>query len=148
MLVTLVSCIRDGKSITTLSLSNTTTHKVTLIPYYNGVVDSSRYKSLLPYDQILIENNFQKGKTKIPVIFWDYFKQLDSLTVIWDDTFNMTHMLSDTFHSSTNFIQFAENRNIGLSASYIQSIKSESKISIEWSVIYNFTEQDYLDATQ
>jgi hypothetical protein len=136
----------EKQSTSKVSIFNSTLHKVTLAPYINGIVDSSKYKILQPNESFSVETNYQRGKTKIPVVFWNYFKNLDSLVVIWDETYHMTHMLSDTFYSSNNFIQFAENRNIGLSTSYVNSIKSESKHSIEWSVINTLTEQDYLDA--
>lgn len=141
-----IGCIKDKRSITDVIISNATIHKVTLVPYLNGFVDSSKYKILQAKSSISIENNFQKGKTKIPVVFWDYFKNLDSLVVIWDDIYSMTHMLSDTFTSSNNHLQGYESRNIGLSTSYVNSVKTESKHSIEWAVINTLAEQDYLDA--
>lgn len=132
-------CIKDEKSTTNVSIVNATQHKVVLIPYTNGFIDSSKYKVLQSNEILSIETNNQKGKTKIPVVFWNYFKNLDSLVVIWDDIYRMTHMLSDTFTSSSNHLQGYESRNIGLSTSYVNSVKSESKHSIEWAVINTLT---------
>lgn len=136
----------EKQSTSQVSIFNSTVHNVTLTPYINGIVDSSKFKILQPNETFSVETSYQRGKTKIPVVFWNYFKNLDSLVVGWDETYYMTHMLSDTFYSSNNFIQFAENRNIGLATSYVNSVKSESKHSIEWAVINTLTEQDYLDA--
>mgnify|MGYP003617035450 CR=1 FL=1 len=140
------SCIRDGNTSNNVNIENNTNHIIKLIPYKNGVVDSLKIKAIPNYSSIQIERNNQRGKTEVPVVFWDYFKNLDSIVIIWDNTYSVTHMLSDTFFSAKKYIQFDEIRNIGLNSSYTNTSSNESKIGITWHVNYTFTEQDYLDA--
>lgn len=137
------SCIKDGKTNTFININNSTNHFVKLIPFRNGSVDSSKIRDIPSNASIEIENRFLKGKTKQPVVLWDYFENLDSIIVFWDNIYPVTHMLSDTFYSTNKYIQFNDNRNIGLSDSYSTTSSEETKISINWQVTYSFTEQDY-----
>lgn len=137
------SCVKDGKTTSQVILSNPTTHNISLYPYQNGFIDSPNIKTIIQGEEVIIEDNFQKGKTNSPLVFWDYFKPYDSLVVIWDGVYPITHFLSDTFLSSNKFIQFGASRNIGYDASYVVSSNNETKISIEWITKYVFSEQDF-----
>jgi len=111
-----------------------------------GIEDTSKLIHLASNTENQIELNRTRGKSTAPLVFFDYFKNVDSVIITWDNLYPVTHMISDNFISSNKNIAVLAQRNIGYRKSYSESVLSENKQSISWNVVYNFNEQDYLDA--
>lgn len=138
----LTGCLEED-TLTEVYLQNNSSHEVLLRPYQSGAIDNARIVSLQPGNKFRIENTYQRGKTKVPIYFFDYFRGIDSIQVIWDNTYSVTHMISDSFTSVVKYIAFGNVRNLGNGIAYPSEIRHESKRSITWELNYSFTEQDY-----
>lgn len=146
LIICFSSCVTDGNTVTTVTLNNRTPYTIKLFPYKGHNLDTNKVKIINPQSSLKIESLSELGKSKKPIYFFDYFRNIDSIQVIWNDSFLVTHMISDTFYSNNKFIQFSilgQNRNLGSGSNYLENKVKESKHSITWDVVYTFSEADY-----
>jgi len=139
----LCSCEKEDTTYSNVLVENLTQHHINIIPYTNGMIDSNRIFSLSYAQEKSIESHTDMGISSGPIYFGDYFYGVDSIIVIWDNTYPVTHMISDSFISNNKYIPAFHNRNIGYLGKYeIRKVK-ESKHNIIWTATYSFTEADY-----
>lgn len=142
----LQACTKEGSSISYIWVRNNTNHTVEIRAFGGGAVHSNKSFKLTGNGQYQIDYNSSRGKSSFPIVLSEYFRSVDSVQIIWDNTYIMTHMIADSFTSNGKYISFFDDKNIGKVSKYQQTKVSESKHSIEWSLFYNLTEQDYLEA--
>lgn len=140
--------VKEEVSSTSVILFNNTEHQISITSFRNGVANNSSLIHLPNYGNYTIESGSSLGKTKGPVYFFDYFQNVDSVVVMWDNTYPITHMISDSFISTDKYIPFGNSRNLGNGNAYTNELTEETKYTIAWTVKYTFTEQDYLDAKE
>ncbi len=136
-------CIVEESSISNILVENLTTHSVLITPYKAGAIDSTKLFSLSPGQNKSIGSDEGMGKTIGPVYFGDYFRNLDSIVVLWDNTYRVTHMISDSFVSTGKYISILNERNIAKLSKYKSAKVKETKHFVEWTATYSFTEADY-----
>jgi len=140
------SCITEKQTFSTQKLYNSTNHTIIIIPFFNGVEIGSKKKMLPPNSVIELEYRFTRGINNVPAIFFDYFKNVDSLHVMFDNQYQITHLLLSTFTSGLKNYASSSTRNLGNVYSYAKEKTEDKKNSRTWEVKYIFTNQDYLDA--
>lgn len=146
ILGTYSSCNKEKQTFTDLNLQNTTTHKIELIPYKNGVEYNVGKITLNASTELKVTTYFSRGISNIPIVFPDYLDATDSIHVIFDATYSITHYLKAPIKFSSKFYSPSSSRNLGNINNYQQTILSDSKNTRNWLLKYVFTEQDYLDA--
>lgn len=146
-LVLIVSCIKDYNSSTKSYIDNKTSHNITIAPYYNGYIDSSLFRIILPFENKLVYEKNPRGKTLSP----DYatiLQPYDSVVVTFDGIYKTTHLKFNSEIMCTDCIVFNSNRSISNNDNYIKTITEETKHYQIGYFTYTFSEQDYIDAAK
>src|SRR5690606_25669046 len=126
-----------------VNICNSTKYEIKLLPYQYGIIDSSKIKNIQTESCNEIEYLTQRGKAKIPIYFFDYFRNVDSIIVIWNNQYEVVHMINDSFISGNKYIAFLDEKNLGNGKAYQKIKLKETKHTIVWDVVYTFTEEDY-----
>lgn len=149
-LLTLVffsSCVKDYKSTTATFIKNTTSHKIEIIPYTNGVVNNEYYKLIEAYQDLEVYSGNVYGKTLEPD-FGTLLQPNDSIVIKFDDSVKITHLKFNSTIQTGHYILYDSNRSISNPSNYVKTIEKETKHYLRGNFRYTFTEQDYLDAKQ
>lgn len=140
----LTSCQKDGISRTILYWKNDTEYGISFVPFQNGIVDSIRLKNLLPHAKAEIQSNTSRGKATSPSYVAEYFKDLDSVWVVWEKTYKVTHMLSGDYSSSGKYISFFDTaKNIGYIREYEKNLRHDGKHSTIYELTRHFKQEDF-----
>lgn len=141
----LISCGKEEVTFSSLNIYNETKYKITIIPYFNGVIKSNNIINLSPFENKELESLTQKGLSDRPIIFYDHLKLVDSFIVKYDDTIYKIHNGLDSFILNKKVYNLQSNRNL-FSNSYSTRKTENTKTRRKWEISYSFTEQDYIDA--
>lgn len=140
------SCMKERQTFSYQKIYNSTNHTIMIIPFSNGVEKEESKKLLGPNSVIELEYRMVRGINNTPSILFDYFRNVDSLHVIFDNQYQVTHLLLGTSTSTRRNYTLGSNRNLGNRDSYILEKKEDNKYSRTWELQYQVTEQDYLYA--
>ena len=139
-------CIKEDITIYYAYVKNKSTHQIQINPYSSGTVVSANVISLIPNQEIKIsDDGFVRGIAPNSGFGSKYFAGVDSLVVVFDNLYPITHYANTPVSLASKYYLFTSTRNIGNKYSYIL-IGEDSKHQRKNSYYYDFTEQDYLDA--
>lgn len=142
LLLLFSSCVEPYSS-TTVIITNPTSHDLKMVPYSLGIVVSDKITILKTGESIEIEQIVSRGKTREPLYFDPWFKSLDSIQIIWDDDYMVTHLMDYyEIDDSTKIVTGYNIRNIARTQDY-ERVKSERRNAVNWQLKYTFTESDY-----
>jgi len=144
ILILMTSCIKEERALSELVYVNHSTKKIELKIYRDAIIIDSFFIS--PNSQNIKESHYARGKSKKGIIFYAFLRNSDSTTIIFNDSFKITH-LYDSITINSKRIGYFSNRSI-YGNNYVESIFEEKKHFIHHKVTFTFTEQDYLDAKQ
>lgn len=140
-------CIKEKVTHYTASLKNNTSSKILILPYKNGVVNSSDSIVLFSNSVKEIANGFFRGDVNTPSFSSSYFGGInDSILIVFDNTYYVTHYFNNPTNLSKNYYLSSSLRNVANPKSYqFERLKGKND---DYTNVhqYNFTEQDYLDA--
>jgi len=140
----MTSCIKEERALSELVYVNHSTKKIELKIYRDAIIVDSFFIS--PNSQNIKESHYARGKYEKATIFYEFLRNSDSTTIIFNDSFKITH-LYDSITINSKRIGYFSNRSI-YGNNYVESIFEEKKHFIHHKVTFTFTEQDYLDAKQ
>lgn len=142
------ACKKESSTRFEAYLINKSGHSIEIKPYFNGFVSTVNIMRLQQNDTLQIADGFYRGISSdssagfIP----KYFAGADSLIVVFDNTYSITHYINTPSLLNSKYYLFTSQRNIGNPRSYQMIIKSSSSTFRENEFWYTFTQQDYLDA--
>jgi hypothetical protein len=146
-LLVFCSCQKEQVTNYISFLKNKTNHSIKILFFKNGIVNSSDTLKLFLNQEIKIADGFFRGLVTSPRFQSNYFGgSNDSVVVIFDNLYSITHYASTPQFLSNKFYLNTSQRNIYNPNSYIFESVLESKNSRFNTHLYEFTEQDYLDA--
>ncbi len=145
-LVVQIGCTKEKSTNTYLYIQNSTQHKIQVIPFKNGIEYTQGKFSLTSQQKLTIGVYSTRGISNIPLAFPEYMNGTDSIRVIYDSTYTITHYLITPVSYNSKFLLRSSNRNIGNIGNYINTITIDKKYQRSWDMIFTSTEQDYLDA--
>lgn len=147
MVTTLVCCTKEKETITSLIIHNNSSKNIEIMPYRNGGIYTPGRLSIPSGSGHSFPSHASRGISKVPVVFPSYLDMTDSIVVVFDGTYRITHLLHDstTTYPIKHYLKTSV-RNLGNLDSYISVITSDKKHKRFFEVKYTFTQQDYLDA--
>jgi hypothetical protein len=143
--ILLFACSKEKTGHTKTIYKNSTSHKIKIIPYIGSSIDNSNVKTLLQQSETTVYEANVRGKTIDPS-FGLLLQPYDSVVVSFDDTVSIPHIKFNLPYTGTHRILFSSPRSISNEANYLKVITNETKHSLTGYYIYEFIEQDYLDA--
>jgi hypothetical protein len=142
----LLSCSKEKSTQYIATLTNTTTHKITILFYKGGIVfptDTIKLFTNQPYE---IANGFDRGRSSTPGFSSKYFGgPNDSIVVVFDNIYKVSHYADAPVNLARKYYLFSSLRNIGNPKSYRFELTEEKNGNVK-KHFYDFIEQDYLDA--
>lgn len=142
----LSGCTKEEMTLYKAYLKNTTLHKIEVKPYFGGVVPSDKIITLLANETKEIANGFDRGIVGNAGFNSQNLSGSDSLIVVYDNLYSITHYLNNPASMSLKHYLFSSNRNLYNKENYVYSYQDLSRYKRESTYIYSFIEQDYLDA--
>ena len=139
-------CSKERMTLYYANLKNTTSHKIEIRPYFNGIVPSEKIIVLLPNDIKQIAEGTMRGISGYGFISGYFGGPNDSVIIVFDNTFLITHYFNTPTSLNSKHYLFSSKRNIGNPESYKIISTDISKYKRENRHTYEFKEQDYLDA--
>src|SRR5690606_27158693 len=85
IIVLCLGCITEEETTLEVKLNNATQHRVLIKPFRYSVIDSSKVIELNYGDEEVIERTNSRGKSSKPVFGRNYFINVDSVQIWWDD---------------------------------------------------------------
>lgn len=141
----LFSCSKEKTGNTKTVFKNSTNHRIKIMPYIGSLVDNANIKTLPQQSETVVYEANVRGKTIDPS-FGLLLQPYDSVVVSYDDTVKIPHIKFNLVYTGTHRILFSSSRSISNEANYIKTITEETKNSLTGYHLYEFKEQDYLDA--
>lgn len=139
-------CTKETVTFYYAYLKNKSVHQIQIKPYSFGAVVSANIISLSPNQEIKIsDDGFLRGIATNSGFGSKYFSGVDSLIVIFDGLYSVTHYFVNPTSLAAKYYLNTSTRNIGNKDSYVL-IGEDSKHSRNNSYYYDFIEQDFLDA--
>ena len=145
LIIGFTSCIKESVTLSYSTFYNSTSHQIKVLSYYNGNTLQESSFDLNPNEMksFLILNNRGIGNG---LSFGEYYQQLDSIVVIFDSGYNISHYKPNLIGTNSKFYPFTSDRNIFNGNNYTRTITKDKKYRREWDFKYTFVEQDYTDA--
>lgn len=140
------SCTKEEMTLYSAYAKNGTGHKIEIRPYFFGSVPPAKVITILANDTKEIANGFDRGIVGNVGFNSNYLSGSDSIIVVFDDLFKMTHYFNAPSQLAPKHYLLSSNRNIYNKDNYAFSFVDQSKYKRESTYLYSFTEQDYLDA--
>lgn len=145
ILISTQSCTKEQTTAYSASLENTTAHKIEIKPYIAGIVNSNKIITLLPNSKQEIANGIMPGLNKGGFLS-DNFTGADSLLIVFDNLYAIVHYGATPQNLNPRHYLFSAKRNVGNWRNYQITTANVSKHQRENIHVFNFIEQDYLDA--
>lgn len=143
----LAGCTKEESTLSYAYLKNGTSHKVEFRPYFSGNVPADKIIILLSNEtKEIAKAVFARGKGNHGFSSSYFGGPGDSIIVVFDDLYSITHYSSTPASVNPKHYLFTSLRNIGNPKSYDLQSRDISKYQRENIYTYTFTEQDYLDA--
>ncbi len=146
ILIVFTGCIKETSTNYYAYLNNKTTHKIEITPYRLGSVVTSKILVLNANVNKEITNGAGRGLNGNVGFTSANFAGMDSVKVIFDNTYVITHYFNTSFSFFSKFYLYDSLRNLDNYKSYFFTSNDLSKVKRENKYVYIFTEQDYLDA--
>ena len=145
------SCIKEKYTNYEATLINTTNHKITILPYKNGIVESQDTIKLDAFGSFRIAKGSQRGENiKVPGFWSRYFGgPNDSNVVVFNDSFRVVHYANTptTSLAEKHYLNTSK-RNIANPESY-EFEREKDKQDVFLNIHnYYFTEEDYIYASE
>jgi hypothetical protein len=145
----LVVCLLSGCEIedTTnyvATIKNNTTHNIEIRPYFAGVSPTEKRINLGYGETFEVGNGTDRGKGSAGFSF--KFGAPDSMVVIFDGTFSISHYVNTPVNLANRHYLYNSTRNLMNYKSYDYKIIDDSKHEMDVTYTYSFLEQDFLDA--
>jgi hypothetical protein len=142
-----ISCNKEDITIYTATIVNNTTHNIVILPYKSGIVWGTDTIKLAPNSQFQIADGFFWGKITVPGFESKYLGgPSDSNLVMFDNLYKVSHYADTPTQLSTKYYLATSTRNIANPYSYKFETVSVNKHKQKNTLVYEFTEQDYLYA--
>ena len=142
----LASCTKEDSTNYYAYLKNTSSHQIKIVPYYSGNINQANIINLRPNEKKEIANGSGRGIQNNGGFSSQYIGGSDSLVVIFDSLYSITHYgnLPTTF--SRKYYLYNSSRNLGNYLSYQLQVQNITAHLRENTYTFEFVEQDYLDA--
>jgi hypothetical protein len=145
-LIAAFSCNKEKTTYSRAYWINATSHHIEVRPIGKGIVISQNVVRLLPGSKLEIAASSFRDIVNRPMFDSRYFEGADSLIVVYDSLYTITHYANTPIALSPKHYLFSSTRNIGNPNSYKFEFQDKSKHKRETFNTFTFTEQDYLDA--
>lgn len=148
LLVLLCSCFKEEQTIYKAYISNGSAHKIDILPYKGGYVFTQKVIKLQPNESIQVADGWRRGKNGNAGFSSEYFYDIDSAVVVFDDTYKVSHYVENPVRYSTKYFEYFTIGNILNSATYEYEYEDKDKYSRHQTYTYEFTDSDYEFAKQ
>jgi hypothetical protein len=142
----LIQCAKEKITLYHAFCKNTTSHKIEIRPYFSGSVPSNKIVVLNSNETREIANGFNRGIVGNAGFDSNYLSGSDSIVVVFDNLYAITHYFIQPAMLSSRHYLLSSNRNIYNKDNYTYTFADISKNKRESNYVYEFKEQDYLDA--
>lgn len=139
-------CITEPNTNFKATLKNDSGSKILLTPYLKGSPALDKEVYIFVNESLEIANGSDRGKVNHAGFDSQYLTGMDSLVVIFNDSFKITHYRINPETPSANHYLNEDFRNLFNYLNYEYSIDDRSRGKRVAYYNYVFTEQDYLDA--
>ena len=147
VLILLCGCTKEESTISYAYLKNGSTHKVVIRPHFSGIVPPDKIITLFAGETKEIATaSFARGIGNQGFSSSYFGAPNDSLVVIFDDLYSITHYFNTPATLSPKHYLATSLRNIANPKSYDLQSRDITKYQRENKYTYTFIEQDYLDA--
>ncbi|MBI5857613.1 MAG: hypothetical protein HZB42_08170 [Sphingobacteriales bacterium] len=144
----LTGCTKDKSTNYYSYFENKTNHKIVVTPYLSGIIYPQNITRLNPGDKVLRTQGTVDGLTKITPIseYVGNGNERDSILVTFDDSISITHYITLPVAVARKYYLYSSNRNLWNRNSLNINVTILSKFKWKTEALYQFVEQDYLDA--
>jgi hypothetical protein len=146
LLFFLTGCVKEKITLYYAYAKNSTSHKVEIKPYFSGSIPPNRVIVLMANETKEIANGFDRGIVGNAGFNSNYLSGSDSIVVVFDNLYSITHYLNQPGTFASKYYLYASNRNIYNKDNYAYTYEDLSKYKRKSQYVYEFKEQDYLDA--
>lgn len=146
LLLTLFSCNKEKTTYASGFWVNSTSHYIEVRPVSKGLVVSQNILRLMPGQKLQVGGASFRGILDHQLFDNEYFSDADSVLVIYDSTFVVSHYFVTPSSVRPKHHLRLSSRNIINQANYDFKYEDDSKHKRQTFSTYTFTEQDYLDA--
>ncbi len=134
------SCIKEKTTHYKAYLKNPTNHRIVIKGYKGGVPVPNEVIELGGSEEIKYADGWLRGE-EMPMFFADYFKNVDSVVVTFDNQYNVTHYTINPALQSPKSYSPTNPRNI---LNYKNFVVSYVTDGLTYKIFtYTFTEADY-----
>jgi hypothetical protein len=144
----LAGCTKDKSTNYYSYFENKTNHKILVTPYILGIIYPQNVTRLNPGEKVLRTRGTVNGLTQITPIS-EYIgngNEKDSIMVTFDDSISITHYITPPVTFARKYYLYSSNRNLWNRNNLNINVATLSKYKWQVEALYQFVEQDYLDA--
>ena len=143
----LFSCTKEGITRYTATLKNSTAHSIVILSYKSGIVLTGDTIKLLSNSEFQIGSGTERGLRTVPGFSSKYAGgPNDSFIVIFDNLYKVSHYANTPSNLASRYLLFNATRNILNPVNYVFETRKVNRHERNNSHVYEFVEQDYLDA--
>lgn len=146
LIIALSGCATEPNTNFKATLKNDSGSKILLTPYLKSSPALDKEVYIVVSESLEIANGSDRGKVDQAGFDSQYLTGMDSLVVIFNDSFRITHYRINPETPSGNHYLNEDLRNLFNYLNYEYSIDDRSRGKRVAYYNYVFTEQDYLDA--
>ena len=122
---------------------NSSTHNIKIHPYKEGYVVTKNVIKLEPNESIQIAYGHQRGISNGGGFSSEYFYDVDSAVVVFDDVYKVSHYTTTPDTYSSKYYKYSTQRNLLNYHTYEYEYEDISKHSRHQTYTYKFTDSDY-----
>ncbi len=123
----LAGCKKEESTNYYAYLKNKTLHKIEIRPYVGNIFPADKVVKLLAGETKQIANGFDRGIVGNVGFNSSYLNASDSIVVIFDNLYSITHYFKSPVIFSTKYYLYSSLRNVGNYLSYIYTYQDLSK---------------------
>jgi hypothetical protein len=143
-----IGCEKEPTTSYEVTLINPTLHQITVLPFFNGSVNANDTIFLVKSSNFVIAIGNELGIVNHAGFDSKYLSGIDSLLIIYDDSFEIVHYnIAPPIVSPKSYLS-SDPRNLFNYLNYEYSFEDKSKTMRQAWYRFTFTEQDYLDAKE
>ncbi|TCJ18783.1 hypothetical protein EPD60_03210 [Flaviaesturariibacter flavus] len=149
LIVFLAACTKDKFGRSHSVLANRSAHRIVVVPYANGLPDSSLVRAMNPGDSAYV---FESGSNERDVAptWTEELRRFDSVRVAFidtaaagHDTVRIAHVRAGIVPSYPKYIPFSAARSLYNKAAWSEEIIDDSRNVLIGRFTYTFTEADF-----
>ena len=142
----IAGCTKESITLYKAYIKNETNHQIKVTPYFGGSVYNDKIIILNAGDSVIIADGYDRGIVNHGGFTPKYFAGCDSLSVIFDNLYPVSHYVITPVSLYPRHYLYASLRNVANYLGWDYNANDISQHKREAFYLYRFVEQDYLDA--